>query len=78
MPEEPKAPVLDDGVFVVAPEKGKEPLPPRLLRLVRKFNPVDRDHRNRKLGKAGEEFVFALEQRRLAKAERSDLARSVR
>jgi hypothetical protein len=55
-----------------------EPLPERLRRLVRKFDPVERDYRNRSLGKAGEEFVVDLERRRLALANRSDLARRVR
>lgn len=54
------------------------PIPPRLRRLVQKFDPVERDRRNRTLGKAGEEFVLKLEQRRLAEADRSDLARKVR
>jgi hypothetical protein len=39
---------------------------------------VDRDYRNRSLGKAGEGFVVDLERRRLAGADRSDLARKVR
>jgi Domain of unknown function (DUF3883) len=55
-----------------------EPIPVRLRRLVRKFDPVERDHRNRALGKAGEEFVLELERRRLAEVDRSDLARKVR
>lgn len=53
-------------------------LPERLRRLVRKFDPVERDHRNRALGKAGEAFVLDLERRRLADADRLDLARKVR
>lgn len=51
--------------------------PERLRRLVRKFDPVERDHRNRTLGKAGEAFVLDLERRRLAD-DRPDLARKVR
>jgi hypothetical protein len=50
----------------------------RLRRLVRKFDPVERDRRNRALGRAGEEFVLDLEQRNLAESDRSDLARRVR
>ncbi len=50
----------------------------RLRHLVQKFDPVERDHRNRALGKAGEAFVLELEQRRLADANRQDLARKVR
>lgn len=53
-------------------------IPERLQRLVRKFDPVERDHRNRTLGKAGESFVFDLERARLADADRIDLARKVR
>jgi hypothetical protein len=49
-----------------------------LRRLIRKFDPVERDHRNRSLGKAGEEFVVELERRQLAEVDRPDLARKVR
>jgi hypothetical protein len=67
-------------VFVAPPVPTTliESIPARLRRLVRKFDPVERDHRNRALGKAGEAFVLELEQRRLADADRSDLARKVR
>jgi Protein NO VEIN, C-terminal len=50
----------------------------QLERLVRKFDPVERDFRNRALGKAGEEFVIEVERNTLAKAERPDLARKIR
>jgi Domain of unknown function (DUF3883) len=53
-------------------------VPERLQRLVRKFDPVERDHRNRSLGKAGESFVVDLERARLVQADRADLARKVR
>lgn len=49
-----------------------------LERLVRKFDPVARDFRNRALGRAGEEAVFFAEQQRLRDADRADLARRVR
>lgn len=49
-----------------------------LLHLVRKFDPVERDFRNRSLGKAGEAFAFELEKRRLFEAGRPDLSRQVR
>mgnify|MGYP001161927926 CR=1 FL=1 len=52
--------------------------PPKLERLVRKFDPVTRDFRNRQLGKAGEEFVMAVERQRLITFDRADLARKVR
>jgi hypothetical protein len=72
--------LLPPNVFVAPPIPAKlgESIPARLLRLVRKFDPVERDHRSRALGKAGEAFVLKLEQRRLADADRSDLARKVR
>lgn len=67
-------------VFVDAPvpTTDNEPIPERLRHLVRKFDPVERDYRNRSLGKAGECFVVDLERRRLTEADRADLARKVR
>lgn len=58
---------LPSSVFVTPPIPATldEPIPTRLQHLVRKFDPVERDHRNRMLGKAGEAFVLALEQTRL-------------
>jgi hypothetical protein len=47
-------------------------------RLIRKFDPVERDFRNRALGKAGEEFVLELERNKLKRQDRNDLARKVR
>ena len=52
--------------------------PQRLQNLIRKFDPVTRDFRNRELGKAGEQFVMEVERRRLVTLERPDLARKVR
>jgi hypothetical protein len=68
------------GIFVEAPplSTANEPIPERLRRLVRKFDPVQRDHRNRSLGRAGEEFVIDVEKRRLTEAGLPDLARKVR
>jgi hypothetical protein len=67
-------------VFVPPPMRVAvtEPIPAGLVRLVRKFDPVERDHRNRSLGKAGEAFVFDIERRQLVEKGRSDLARRVR
>ena len=66
-------------VFVSIPEHNPDHIRPvSLERLVRKFDPIDRDHRNRTLGKAGEEFVLTLEQNYLIAAGRSDLAKEVR
>jgi uncharacterized protein DUF3883 len=67
-------------VFVDAPilSAAAEPIPDRLRRLVRKFDPVERDYRNRSLGRAGESFVVDLERRQLTEADRTDLACRVR
>jgi Protein NO VEIN, C-terminal len=75
-----RLPAVGDEVFVTAPTlvKAIEPSPGGLRRLVRKFDPVERDHRNRSLGKAGEEFVINVERVRLTAADRNDLARKVR
>jgi hypothetical protein len=51
--------------------------PAALRRLVRKFDPAERDARNRRLGERGEERVFNSEQARLRAADRADLARKV-
>jgi len=50
---------------------------PELERLVRKFDPAERDARNRSLGKEGELLVFEHERQRLESSERPDLARKV-
>jgi hypothetical protein len=60
------------------PLEPKSDRPWQLDQLVKKFDPVERDFQNRALGKAGEEFVLEVERRRLAKAERPDLARKSR
>jgi hypothetical protein len=67
-------------VFVDAPILAADagPTPDRLRRLVQKFDPVERDYRNRSLGKAGECFVIDLERSQLVEADRADLARKVR
>src|ERR1700733_3639411 len=84
--------VLEPATFVPAPSPAPteifvppptltmpaQPVPERLRRLVQKFDPVERDHRNRTLGRAGEAFVVDVEKRQLAEAERPDLARKVR
>lgn len=51
--------------------------PERLRQLVQKFDPAERDSRNRKLGKQGEELVYLREQHQLRAAGRDDLARKV-
>ncbi len=78
-PNLPPQPPLPGGIFVRPPLLAPAaPIPERLRRLVRKFDPVERDHRNRSLGKAGEAFVVDLERNQLAGADRLDLAQRVR
>jgi len=76
----PIVPTIPSVVFVDAPilTAANNPMPDALQRLVRKFDPVERDHRNRCLGKAGESFVVELERHQLAQTDRPDLARKVR
>ena len=56
----------------------KKDSPEIIKRLVRKFNPAERDFLNRQLGYKGEEMVFKFEQQRLKQIDRPDLARKVR
>jgi hypothetical protein len=68
------------GLFVETPPM-LLPVTPRredIERLVRKFNPVERDFRNRKLGREGEELVLHFERERLKQRDRSDLANKIR
>jgi hypothetical protein len=76
----PATPVVPSEIFVAPPvlAPASEKLPEPLCRLVRKFDPVERDLCNRSLGKAGEEFVVDVERRQLTGADRPDLARKVR
>ena len=60
-----------------APGARRTPRPEGLERLVRKYDPAARDHRNRTLGLLGEEKVFRHEVAKLMAAERLDLARKV-
>lgn len=67
------------GLFVPPPSLAEKiERPPRLEKLVRKFDPVERDFRNRQLGKAGEAFVVSAERTRLAQIGRDDLVDKVR
>lgn len=61
---------------VFLPQNTTEPI--HLTRLARKFDPAARDHRNRSLGRAGEERIYELERLRLKRADRNDLASKVR
>lgn len=81
MPVAPPVPSDSTATIFVTPPIPTGPIrevPPGLQRLVRKFDPVERDHRNRTLGKAGEEFVLSIERQRLDENNRTDLARKVR
>jgi hypothetical protein len=75
-----EASAIESAVFVEAPTRTSldTKIPNRLERLIRKFDPVERDHRNRTLGKAGEEFVVQIERARLSNMNREDLARKIR
>ncbi|WP_049823516.1 DUF3883 domain-containing protein [Bradyrhizobium sp. WSM2254] len=70
----------DDAVFVAPPSvvDFEKTLTPAVRRLVGKFDPAERDARNRQLGKAGEKFVVEFERDRLRRAGRNDLANDVR
>lgn len=79
-PAIPQQSTLTSAIFVEAPPPAaaERPIPERLKRLVRKFDPVERDHRNRSLGKAGEAFVLEVERSQLIRADREDLSRRIR
>jgi Protein NO VEIN, C-terminal len=72
--------IFDDAaMFVDAPAlQPASDRPWQLDRLIRKFDPAERDLRNRSLGRAGEEFVLAVEKERLAKFRKPELLRKVR
>ena len=55
-----------------------EELPDRVARVIRRFDPAQRDARNRELGTAGEGLVFEFEQRRLQDLGQRDLSRKVK
>ena len=67
-------------LFVGSPPTLLPILPMRkdIERIVRKFNPVERDFRNRKLGREGEELVFHFERQRLRLQNRDDLSKKVK
>jgi hypothetical protein len=79
-PAEPVLQVSASVAFVDPPTRTltAAAIPERLKRLVRKFDPVERDHRNRALGKAGEAFVMEVERKRLADGGYQELAGKVR
>ena len=59
----------------LGPDEKKET--ERLRQPIHRFDPAERDARNRKLGKQGEELVYRFEQERLSAADRQDLAKQV-
>ena len=67
-------------IFAPPPKLDPEPapMPEGLRRLIRKFDPAQRDHRNRSLRRAGEALVVEVERHQLRNAERSDLAEKVK
>jgi uncharacterized protein DUF3883 len=72
---------LNDEAILLSPPPFADPdktLTPAVRRLVGKFDPAERDARNRELGKAGERFVVEFERDRLRRAGRDDLAGDVR
>jgi Protein NO VEIN, C-terminal len=74
-------PPAHEPAILVAPPPFADPdetLTPAVRRLVGKFDPAERDARNRDLGKAGEKFVVDFERDRLRRAGRDDLAGDVR
>jgi len=76
----PQIPLTPTSVFVPPPppSEQQEQMPATLRRLIAKYEPVERDRRNRALGRAGEEFVVELERRQFAGLGRRDLSRNVR
>ncbi len=66
--------------FEAPPElrRHSDDTPEYIAALARKFDPIERDMRNRALGEAGERFVFNHEKRFLSLIGRNDLADSVR
>jgi hypothetical protein len=70
----------ETAILVPAPvlRDRDETLTPAVRRLVGKFDPAERDARNRDLGKAGERFVVEFERDRLLRAGRDELAGDVR
>jgi hypothetical protein len=71
----------EQAALFVEPPPVLLPVSPRredIERLVRKFNPVERDFRNRRLGRDGEELVLHFERERLKKFERPDLVKKIR
>lgn len=78
LPSSPPGLPDPEQVFVPRPAPSAHTPPPLLAALVNKFDPVERDQRNRQLGRMGESFVVEIEKRCLAHAGRPDLANQIR
>lgn len=80
LPETPKVLPESSTLFVPPPEPVplRRPASREFRTLLRKFDPAERDLRNRSLGSAGEAFVLDVERKRLFEADRNDLAKKVR
>jgi hypothetical protein len=76
---EPAIPPVKE-LLVEPPAMSDDPTsrPPRLRRLIRKFDPVERDARNRRLGRLGEEFVMNVERDALRDIGLAELANKIR
>jgi hypothetical protein len=80
-PHLPFRPLVSEGVLpITAPPPlgpARKPRPQGLARIVRKYDPAARDHRNRALGQWGEEHVLRHEHAYLRAHDRPDLARKI-
>ncbi len=80
-PEQGQSAVAESAELWIGPPPTLTPADreetPALRRLVRQFDPAERDARNRKLGEEGEAIVLQHERRRLAAEGRADLAGKV-
>ena len=79
--EAPTPAILPEGLtYQSVPELRAEPagVSQGVRRIIRKFDPAQRDARMRELGEAGERFLFNAERDRLKTKGRADLAAKVR
>ena len=79
--EAPTPAILPEGLaYQGVPQLRGEPagVSKGIRRIIRKFDPAQRDARMRELGEAGERFLFHTEQDRLKTKGRADLAAKVR
>lgn len=80
-PPSPPGPLVSGGILpITVPPPlgpGRKPRPEGLARIVRKYDPAARDHRNRALGRLGEERVLRHEDAYLRAHDRPDLARKI-